>query len=47
MADRKRDIIRGALERSGGNVARAARELDLQPTYLHRLIKNLGIREDG
>jgi transcriptional regulator with PAS, ATPase and Fis domain len=41
----KRDLIARALERSGGSVARAARELQLQPTYLHRLIKNLGLRE--
>jgi two-component system response regulator HydG len=39
----KRDLIVRALERTGGNVARAARDLRLQPTYLHRLIKNLGI----
>ena len=44
VADRKRDIISTALERSGGNVARAARELSLQPTYLHRLIRTLGVR---
>ena len=41
----KRELIAKALERAGGNVARAARDLQLQPTYLHRLIKNLGLRE--
>jgi transcriptional regulator with PAS, ATPase and Fis domain len=41
----KRDTIARALERSGGNVAQAARELRLQPTYLHRLVRNLGLRE--
>ena len=44
VAAGKRDIIRDALQKSSGNVAQAARELGLQPTYLHRLIKNLGVR---
>jgi Nif-specific regulatory protein len=44
VAASKREIIREALQRSGGNVAQAARDLDLQVTYLHRLIKNLGVR---
>ena len=44
VAADKRDIIRDALQKSSGNVAQAARELGLQPTYLHRLIKNLGVR---
>jgi transcriptional regulator with PAS, ATPase and Fis domain len=42
----KREAIRRALDLTGGNVARAARQLKLQPTYLHRLIKNLGLRTD-
>jgi transcriptional regulator with GAF, ATPase, and Fis domain len=46
VAAHKRAVIQDALERSGGNVAQAARLLELQPTYLHRLIRNLGIRED-
>jgi transcriptional regulator with GAF, ATPase, and Fis domain len=46
VAERKREIISAALDRSGGNVARAARDLSLQPTYLHRLIRNLGVRID-
>ena len=45
VAVSKREIIREALQRSGGNVAAAARELDLQVTYLHRLIKNLRLRD--
>jgi Nif-specific regulatory protein len=44
VAASKREIIREALQRSGGNVAQAARDLDLQVTYLHRLIKHLGVR---
>ncbi len=43
VADGKRDIIRQALDKAGGNVALAARDLGLQPTYLHRLIRNLAI----
>jgi transcriptional regulator with PAS, ATPase and Fis domain len=43
----KRETIRKALEAAGGNVAQAARQLKLQPTYLHRLIKNLGLRDEG
>ncbi|MGQ0734205.1 MAG: sigma 54-interacting transcriptional regulator [Acidobacteriota bacterium] len=44
VAAHKRELIREALEQSRGNVAKAARELGLQPTYLHRLIRNLGVR---
>ena len=43
----KRETIRKTLEQTGGNVAEAARQLKLQPTYLHRLIKNLGLRDGG
>jgi DNA-binding NtrC family response regulator/pSer/pThr/pTyr-binding forkhead associated (FHA) protein len=45
VAATKRDIIREALHRNGGNVAAAARELELQVTYLHRLIRNLDVRD--
>ncbi|MFN2445305.1 MAG: sigma 54-interacting transcriptional regulator [Vicinamibacterales bacterium] len=41
----KRQIIRDAVVRAGGNCAQAARVLQLQPTYLHRLLRNLGIKE--
>jgi Nif-specific regulatory protein len=44
VAAHKRDLIVEALERHGGSVAAAARELALQPTYLHRLIRHLGVR---
>jgi transcriptional regulator with GAF, ATPase, and Fis domain len=40
----KRRLIADALEQSGGNVTRAAELLDLNPTYLHRLIRNLGLK---
>jgi transcriptional regulator with GAF, ATPase, and Fis domain len=46
VAAHRQEIIREALERSGGNVAQAARLLGLQPTYLHRLIRNLEIKEN-
>ena len=41
----QREVIRRALERSGGNQSRAAESLHLQRTYLARLIKKLNIRE--
>jgi Nif-specific regulatory protein len=44
VAQHKRDLIRAALETSNGNVAKAARDLGLQATYLHRLIKKLAVR---
>ena len=40
----KRRLIREAIDRAGGNYAQAARLLGLQPTYLHRLVRNLGLR---
>ncbi len=43
--DAKRQIIRDAVERADGNLARAARLLHLQPTYLHRLMRNLAMKE--
>lgn len=42
----KRRVIVEAVERAGGNVSRAARSLGLHPNYLHRLISNLGLRDD-
>jgi DNA-binding NtrC family response regulator len=41
----KRQIIREALHRSGGNQSKAASSLGLQRTYLARLIKELQMRE--
>jgi len=41
----KRQIIREALHRFGGNQSRAAGALGLQRTYLSRLIKELHVRE--
>lgn len=41
----QREVIRRALESSGGNQSKAAEYLHLQRTYLARLIKKLNIRE--
>ena len=40
----KRDLIESALKTSAGAVTEAARCLGVHPNYLHRLIRNLGIR---
>jgi len=39
-------LITGALKESGGKYTSAARRLGLHPNYLHRLIRNLGIRRE-
>ena len=41
----KRDLIRSALVRAKGNQTQAAEALGLRRTYLHRLIKALGVKE--
>ncbi|MFY9823710.1 MAG: sigma 54-interacting transcriptional regulator [Thermoanaerobaculia bacterium] len=43
--DFKRRMILDALDQAGGNVTKAAERLDLNPTYLHRLISNLELRD--
>jgi transcriptional regulator with GAF, ATPase, and Fis domain len=40
----KKRLILDALDQSGGNVSRAAELLDLNPTYLHRLIRNFELK---
>ncbi len=40
------DLVRMALERHQGNVTRAARDLGLERTHLHKRIRALGIEED-
>jgi transcriptional regulator with GAF, ATPase, and Fis domain len=42
----KRDLILKALKQSGGSYLEAARTLGLQPTYLHRLIRNLNLKPE-
>jgi transcriptional regulator with GAF, ATPase, and Fis domain len=44
VAEAKRTIIMKALQQSGGNYTHAAKALGVQPTYLHRLLRNLGIK---
>ena len=44
IAEAKRQLIVKALQESGGNYTRAAKSLGLQPTYLHRLIRNLNLK---
>ena len=43
IRDAKRDRIQNAISQAGGSVAEAARLLAVNRTYLHRLIRNLGI----
>ena len=45
VAASKKAILAEALDQHDGNVAGAARALDLQATYLHRLIRTLGVRQ--
>jgi transcriptional regulator with PAS, ATPase and Fis domain len=40
----KKRLILDAVEQTGGNVAKAAESLDLNPTYLHRLMRNFGLK---
>jgi DNA-binding NtrC family response regulator len=41
----KKQLILDALEQTRGNYADAARLLGVHPNYLHRLIRNLEIKE--
>ena len=45
VIDTKRRLILDAIERSGGNYTAAARLLGINPTYLHRLLKNLQLKD--
>ncbi|MGH9400968.1 MAG: sigma 54-interacting transcriptional regulator, partial [Terriglobia bacterium] len=42
----KRQLILDAIEVSQGNYTEAAKQLGLHPNYLHRLIRNLKLREE-
>ena len=44
IQETKKRLIRGAVAEAGGNITKAAARLGLQPTYLHRLIRNLELR---
>lgn len=41
----KQRLILDAIDQAGGNITRAAELLDLNPTYLHRLIRNFDLKE--
>jgi transcriptional regulator with GAF, ATPase, and Fis domain len=45
VLDVKRRLILEAIERAGGNYTAAARLLGINPTYLHRLVNNLHLRD--
>jgi Nif-specific regulatory protein len=45
VAARKRDLILDAIGRAAGSITDAAKLLGLHPNYLHRLIRNLGLRD--
>jgi len=45
VADVKRRLILGAIHRSGGNYTAAAKLLGLNPTYLHRLLRTLQLKD--
>ncbi len=42
----ERDLIQAALERHGGNVTRAAAELGLERTHLHKRIRAMGLAQE-
>ena len=42
----KKTMITEAVKEAKGNITEAAKILDVHPNYLHRLIKNLGIKGD-
>jgi Nif-specific regulatory protein len=42
----KRQVIIKAIEQAGGNFTEAAKLLDVHPNYLHRLVRNMGLRKD-
>jgi len=46
VTERKKELILEAVSRAGGSITEAARLLGLHPNYLHRLIRNLGLREN-
>ncbi len=45
VAEKKKELILDAVSRAGGSITEAAKLLGLHPNYLHRLIRNLGLRE--
>jgi len=46
VTERKKELILEAVSGAGGSITEAAKLLGLHPNYLHRLIRNLGLREN-
>jgi transcriptional regulator with GAF, ATPase, and Fis domain len=47
VANAKRRLITKAIQENGGNYPHAAKALGLQPTYLHRLMRNLNLKTES
>lgn len=47
LTQKKKELILNALSETSGNYTEAAKILGLHPNYLHRLIRNLGLRGKG
>jgi transcriptional regulator with GAF, ATPase, and Fis domain len=47
VAESKRRLITKALQENGGNYTHAAKALGVQPTYLHRLMRNLNLKSES
>lgn len=45
LRETKKQLIRNAFEQAQGNYTEAARRLGLHPNYLHRLIRNLNMKQ--
>jgi Nif-specific regulatory protein len=45
VSQTKREIILAALEKAKGNYTEAAKLLGVHPNYLHRLVRNLNLRD--
>jgi transcriptional regulator with GAF, ATPase, and Fis domain len=45
VKDLKKQLIRDAVEQTQGSYAEAARLLGVHPNYLHRLIRNLELKD--
>ena len=45
VAEKKKELILDAVSRASGNITEAGKLLGLHPNYLHRLIKNLALRD--
>ncbi len=45
VREQKSELVLGAIEQAGGSITEAAKLLRLNPNYLHRLIRNLGLRD--